>query len=915
MLKPTFAEFYKACNGYEPFPWQDRLANSVAETGAWPPEIGVPTGLGKTSCLDIAVWWLASQADQDPALRTAPTRIWWVVNRRLLVDSTAEYAERMAGILNHPRKCNFTGRALQVVQAVGSQLKSHSVGHKQALDVIRLRGGISSSPPRDPSMPTIILCTLPMYGSRLLFRGYGSQLRSIDAAMAGTDSLVLLDEAHLAPHLKGLIPTLDECMPGIVSILGEWRSKPRLIPLTATGRAKPGQRFELDDRDRAHSDVKQRIHAAKPLAVRECKGETEKHLADACSDLIKGRPPSAVVVFANTPRTARNAFECVRKRHSKEAEVLLLTGRQREREAKRLRDRVLDQQKGMVASASPIQRQCHLIVVATQTLEVGADIDAEFLVTEACGVRALTQRLGRLNRFGLHDHARAVYIHIPPKGTKSWPVYHEEPLQVLKRLQEAIAEGGTDTVDLSPARVAKVLQEPDDDSGRAPEVMQGILWEWVKTTTQPEGEAPVEPYFAGIKGADYSVSLIWRAYVPDPEGETPRLWPRATDREAMEVPRKEVQDALKEAGVESVHRLASDNLTIEATTPNGLQPGDRIVLTTDHGLMDEFGWNPEASEPVVDVSLPKQGLPLDAAAIHRLCGVDTKRHIHILTAKESDAADVGNEARNIRDAIRAAPLPPGWEQCEWVGFVSSLQPDPKQARRSVLCLHTHHNVSTWNSSDLDETSLSAEATELDVHGAAVAELAARIAESIGLPPSLASVARTAGKLHDIGKADHRFQRWLDPDLVDSPPQVLKAKSDTPRHRWEATREASGWPRGGRHEELSARLVHAWLEQGKTIFDKPQQALLIHLIASHHGKGRPFTMPVRDGSPAQISSLIDGVQVKVPADLSIADWKQPTRFHDLNQWLSPWGLSLMEAVVTLADHTVSAGLYSFKETDQ
>ena len=52
------------------------------------------------------------------------------------------------------------------------------------------------------------------------------------------------------------------------------------------------------------------------------------------------------------------------------------------------------------------ERERHLIVVATQTLEVGADVDAEYLVTEACGVRALTQRLGRLNRLGRYERAR-----------------------------------------------------------------------------------------------------------------------------------------------------------------------------------------------------------------------------------------------------------------------------------------------------------------------------------------------------------------------------------------------------------------------------------------------------------------------------------------------------------------------------
>ena len=113
------------------------------------------------------------------------------------------------------------------------------------------------------------------------------------------------------------------------------------------------------------------------------------------------------MVFANTPKSAREAFGRLRTLATDgSAEVLLLTGRSREREAERTRARILDPVHGMASTReAATSRQRHLIVVATQTLEVGADIDAEYLVTEACGVRALTQRLGRLNRLGRHAHA------------------------------------------------------------------------------------------------------------------------------------------------------------------------------------------------------------------------------------------------------------------------------------------------------------------------------------------------------------------------------------------------------------------------------------------------------------------------------------------------------------------------------
>ena len=144
-------------------------------------------------------------------------------------------------------------------------------------------------------------------------------------------------------------------------------------------------------------------------------GESAKRLVEATVALIQNASaPAACLVFGNTPKTARETFERLAGRFP-EAEVLLLTGLVREREAAQIRTRILDPLQGM-ATARPADapRRHHLIVVATQTLEVGADIDAEYLVTEGCGVRALTQRLGRLNRLGRFPHASATYVHVPP---------------------------------------------------------------------------------------------------------------------------------------------------------------------------------------------------------------------------------------------------------------------------------------------------------------------------------------------------------------------------------------------------------------------------------------------------------------------------------------------------------------------
>ena len=337
---PTFPEFYEALNDRAPFPWQARLAGQVAKHGTWPQEVGVPTGLGKTACLDIAIWWLASQADHPPRLRTAPTRIWWLVNRRLLVDSTYAHAVWIKNALQDPARPEIKGAAAKVLSTVADRLRSLSSDHRAApLEVIRLRGGVTSERPTDPSRPAVVLSTIPMYGSRLLFRGYGSGrlMRPVDAALAGMDSLLLIDEAHLARHLRTLLPTLADSTSCASSVLNAARSQPQVVALTATGDSSGEERFDLDDEDERNPTVRQRLDAFKPLEIREESGDAGLRLADAAARLLRTEPhaTASCLVFANTPDTARAVFDRLGKIFSRSAaDIILLTGRMREREAR-----------------------------------------------------------------------------------------------------------------------------------------------------------------------------------------------------------------------------------------------------------------------------------------------------------------------------------------------------------------------------------------------------------------------------------------------------------------------------------------------------------------------------------------------------------------------------------------------------
>lgn len=53
--------------------------------------------------------------------------------------------------------------------------------------------------------------------------------------------------------------------------------------------------------------------------------------------------------------------------------------------------------------------------------------------------------------------------------------------------------------------------------------------------------------------------------------------------------------------------------------------------------------------------------------------------------------------------------------------------------------------------------------------------------------------------------------------------------------------------------------------------------------------------------------IGGIQVQTLADLSVADWLQPARFHRLCQTYGYWGVALLETILRQAyDLASSAG---------
>lgn len=70
-----FAEFFQELTGFEPFNWQQSLAERVLTTG-WPKWLALPTGAGKTMVLPVAIFEAAYRAQRGERV---PRRfsMWW----------------------------------------------------------------------------------------------------------------------------------------------------------------------------------------------------------------------------------------------------------------------------------------------------------------------------------------------------------------------------------------------------------------------------------------------------------------------------------------------------------------------------------------------------------------------------------------------------------------------------------------------------------------------------------------------------------------------------------------------------------------------------------------------------------------------------------------------------------------------
>ncbi len=981
LTAPRFGEFFKALWSYNPFAWQQAMAVRVMENvdRPWPEAIALPTAAGKTACIDIAVFALAAQAAKltSGGIVTAPRRIFFVVDRRIIVDEAYSRAELLARKLANAE----TGILREVADALRTIAAGSEEGYwrdEHPLTVHTLRGASyrSDSWARSPLQPAVIASTVDQVGSRLLFRAYGrgSGMWPIYAGMIASDSLVLLDEAHCAqPFLETLRAVQQYRKWGRVSLHRSF------YPVVLSATPPPGLEdvfrddseqgtdpdHPLGHRQLAHKPAfLEKVKAAKGrnaiLRFAEALAVKAETLANEFRAQNSGTSP-AVVIFVNRVATARAVRDCLAGLHKDR--VILMTGRMRGVDKARVIT-VLEELRLTSSASGNRKLDAPHFVVATQTLEVGADLDFDVLVTECAALDALRQRFGRLNRMGRAIEASAAIL-LRGDQKDDDPVYGPAIFNTFEWLDEA------DTVDFGIAHLQppaeERLQKLNSPVRHAPVMLPAHLDCLAQTRPTPKPSPEVSLFLHGLHETRADVQVCWRV---SPSVDYLQLCPPVTS-ELLPVQvgvcrrwlrGERVEDASSdvegEANIDDKGEVGTDIaesrpafLWKKSSTgmelvyidhPNKLIPGDVVVIDAGnsyHLNHEDFrclGEIPDFQESPARIDASQQSyLESHAKALLRLheeliglwpSGESQQLARNLLVETELEDPDPDTQLCLVRCMLSALLQDSRNDpELEWLhDAAEQLQAEARSRTflqnmyrignkdvvltgRRLLRKYTRQ-AETFNDEDDQNSSGTAnrrgQPIPLKKHLSGVEAWARRFAIGCGLPEELVEAVARAGLLHDTGKADPRFQTLLNggrPLPSAKEPLAKSASMNRTRAALQTAHKKAGYPVGGRHELLSVRLA----ESAPDLLpdDWLLRELTLHLVASHHGHCRPFAPVVIDEDAPEVRYRLCGYELA---------WAGPTRLEHLAEGAARrfwtlveaygwWGLAWLEAILRLSDH--------------
>ena len=917
ITREEFGAFFAAINGeHYPFSWQEEVLDHICEHGVWPERINAPTGSGKSSVVDIHLF--ANALAAVGAAPRVPRRLCVTVGRRALVDSQATRADKILGDLKDALadESGEPGILRRVAEALQSFQTRNDDKRSIPFEIGRIRGELSNRnlPVTDISACAIIAATPDMYGSRALFRGYGSTkaARPRETALLAMDTVMVLDEAHMNRQLLHTTQRIAELQKreadlGIPTL--------QVVETTATPSTEDSESttmgVDIEALDKPNDEkLRDRVYSHKELVLRSIdkwdgkpgNAATVNAAVDAIKEFLAHREASkgseeahTVGCIVNHVRTAIAIKEALVKNKvlEKEEEVQLLVGRMRPSDLEKL------QNKHRELFTTEGDKSVK-VVVATQTLEVGIDVDFADLVTELAPASSLAQRFGRVNRLGHRTDSKVVVIE-PASGDlvkKDAPPYKAVDLSNAYGWLEAL--NGAENPSVNPAAMVKnppVQSSPERLLYQRPEWPD--LLEFSRTDENPYDEPDLDLWLHDSLDAETAMGgVIVRDNLPSNTSAAMEILKTSyfapSDLETFPANLKILQEILDyqdEHGVKPrkfLYRQGEISLWQDADhgdeSNQSLAPGDVLLLDTGSVPFTNQGI------AVTQRELPSTKDKLEAVPFPE----DIKLYVYEKCA---------DREKDFREYLGLSPE-------EAAELLDSQAPDGQKVIASELSIEAEdgQEVISWYAVVTDEESVEdsdiaqelapTDPVLLDDHQNDVAERTRQLAENLGLASEFSKALELAAKYHDEGKRDLRFQQMLGAD----PDAEALAKSG---HRSVAeayrARSRSALPRGWRHEQLSALMVAASPEKVGEHRD-----LVLRIIGCSHGHGR-FSFAHDAGFLLKEGYLPEGTDYEALKE-------QATRLFNVGYWdnlmeqtsrtYGPYATAYLEAVERAADAQIS-----------
>lgn len=704
----------------------------------------------------------------------------------------------------------------------------------------------------DPSKPAIICGTVDMIGSRLLFNGYGIGFKSkpLHAGFLGQDVLLVHDESHLEPAFQELITSIEKEQ----QRSGEFRNF-KVMELTATSRGKDA--FTLTSEDQLLAEVNKRINAKKTICLHE--ESDPKKLADRVAEIALKHKESkkAILVFV---RTVEDVMKVCEKLSKEKQDVEKLTGTLRGKERDELVNkpnfkRFLPSLKPNEGIAESAQSDKTVFLVCTSAGEVGINISADHLVCDLSTFDSMAQRFGRVNRFGNCNDTIIDVIHLSKfDSKKELEVRCARTLELLKALNGNGNPSAFESLD--PIQKLAAFSPP-------PVILpvSDILFDaWSLTTIKEKlpGRPSVTPFLHGLSEWEPpQTTIAWRMEVEIIIGE---LLEQFHPSDLLEDYPLKPHESLVDRSDRVFNVLKKLDIEDE-TFPIWILNDDNSFIVSS--LSDVIKEGKEFIENKTLLLPPSMG------------GLENG----MLTGVSKTADDVADEwfddkENKIKRRVRiwGDDVPEGsYREIRKLSFPASNEDDEPR-------VWSWYELITIG--DSDGSKFGKKAVAWSVHTNDVENITASFIKTLNLPEEINQAIRLAAKFHDLGKKRILWQR----SIGNPNPKNLLAKSSNKMK----SRDITSY----RHEFGS--LLDTLNEKEFKNLNQEMQDLVLHLIASHHGRGRPHFPEAEAFDPEPKGSKIQEMALSVPS-----------RFARLQRKYGRWGLAYLESLLRAADYAASA----------